>query len=96
MKPISIPQADSPDPMDYWKGTCDVACPCGGIIRWAEAAYTYGYRACDTCLVLFRVCGSGADRRLVPQTVEDGITVDADEDVPDEDLERVPDNYFNP
>ena len=94
MKPIPIPQKG----WDYWEGTTGVPCPCGGTIRWAEAGFAPGDRACDRCLVLFAVRGEGPDRRLVPQALQvwDGnpIVYDADETVPDRDLYRVSPDYF--
>ena len=88
MQTIAIPQTTP----DYWTGTTEVPCPCGGMIHWAEAAYVPGSRACDRCLVLFAVRGRGADRRLVPQGHTDpGIIEDIGDD---EAPYHVPDDYF--
>ena len=91
MDAILIPQSN---PNDFWDGTSDVPCSCGGMIRWAEAGYVPGSRACDQCLVLYAVRGRGADRRLVPQAPSDDHIDDADETVDHDGLYRVPDNYF--
>lgn len=37
---------------DYWSAVTDVPCPvptCEGVLRWAEAGYSPGYRICDQC-----------------------------------------------
>lgn len=88
MQSIAIPQTTQ----DFWEGTTEVPCPCGGVIHWAEAAYVPGSRACDRCLTLYRVRDRGADRRLVPQGVARGHV----DDLTDEDEEpyRVPAGYF--
>lgn len=76
---------------DFWEGTTGVKCRCGGTIEWAEAGYSPGARACRGCLTLFAVRGEGGDRRLVPQTVKDGIICDAQ--IGDE-PEKVPANLY--
>ncbi|MBE3602489.1 hypothetical protein IMX07_02490 [bacterium] len=91
MDAILIPQVALDD---FWGGTTDVPCSCGGLIRWAEAGYVPGARACDRCLVLYAVRGRGADRRLVPQTSSADHIDDADETVDRDGLYRVPDDYF--
>lgn len=89
MKTISIPQ--TAEQREWWAGTTGVQCECGGSIEWAEGAYTTGCRACRSCLALYSVRGSGADRRLVPQANHDGIIEDADEG---DDIYRVPKNLY--
>ena len=90
MKASPIPQ--SPDALDCWEGTTSVSCPCGGSIEWAEGGYVPGSRACRSCLVLFRVRGSGLDRQIVPQTCDnEGIIRDAS--LGDE-LQHVPENLY--
>jgi hypothetical protein len=91
MDAILIPQTNL---ADIWAGTTDVPCSCGGVIRWAEAGFVPGSRACDRCLVLYAVRGRGADRRLVPQASGDNHIDDADETIDDNGLYRVPDDYF--
>lgn len=89
MNSIFIPQTGR----DFWEGTTGVKCHCGGSIEWAEAAYVPGTRACRRCLAMFAVRGNGGDRRLVPQTVKDGIIRDAD---PGDEVERVSSDLYGP
>ena len=89
MKPIPIPQQNTDD---YWDGTTGVTCHCGGKIEWAEAAYAPGIRACRTCLAAYAVRGRGDDRRLVPQTCDDGVIVDASAD--SDEVYRVSENLY--
>jgi len=92
MKAIAIPQTSR----DFWEGTTSIRCPCGGMIEWAEAAYSPGIRACRSCLAMYAVRGQGSDRRLVPQTHTDtGVIGDPPGDeCPDDDVYRVPENLY--
>jgi len=87
MNAISIPQTGR----NYWDGTTGVQCECGGTIEWTEAGYSPGARACRGCLTLFAVRGDGLERRLVPQTIKDGIICDA---ANDDEVARVPANLY--
>jgi hypothetical protein len=50
MTPAAVPPIIErpPDP-GYWPAVTDAPCPCGGVIRWAEAGYVPGWRQCDRC-----------------------------------------------
>lgn len=89
MKPIFIPQKNK---HDYWDGTTNVRCHCGGDIEWAEAAFAPGARACRSCLSLFSVKGQGSERRLHPQGVGDGGIIG---DVADDgEVYKVPEDLY--
>ena len=77
MNKISIPQTKEES---YWDGTSGVKCTCGGLIEWAEAAYVPGTRACRTCLKMYQIRGSGEQRALVVQSVNnEGIIGDIED-----------------